>query len=105
MPLDPSIPLGVLSPPAPNPLQALSAVAQLQAVRENAELRREQVEIRRQAAEAARTKAREQEQIDVAWQEAVSIDPVTGQTKVDRAKLKSQLPGHLWPSVDKELDL
>ena len=52
MPIDPRIPLGVQAPQIQNPLEVMSTVAQLQAMRE-------QTEARRLAAEEAREKAKD----------------------------------------------
>jgi hypothetical protein len=97
MPIDPRIPLGVNPPQIQSPFEAIGAIAQLQGIRE-------QTEARRLAAEAARTKHLRQQQIDAAYNGAVSVDPTTGKIKIDRAKLVADLPGSLVPGVMSELD-
>jgi hypothetical protein len=96
MPLDPRIPLGLQAPQIQSPMEALSAITQLQGLRE-------QSEARRVAAEAARTKHLRQQQIDDAYAAAVSVDRETGKVTLDHAKLVQHLPGSLVPAVLKEL--
>jgi hypothetical protein len=96
MPLDPSIPLSGRPVEVQNPLQTLSTIAQLQGIREAAELRRE-------AAEEARRKRRREEAYEQALQESMTLDPQTGQPKVDYTKLLGNVPAPVILDIEKAL--
>jgi hypothetical protein len=95
MPIDPRIPLGVQPAPIQSPLEMFQAIAQLQGIRE-------QTELRRQAAEEARTKHLRQQQIGAAYRDAIKVDD-QGEVTVDYGLLTQHLPGDLIPGVIKEL--
>jgi len=96
MPIDSSIPLSVKSPELPSPLEVFSTVTQIQAQREAAELRR-------LAAEEARQKKAEQSQLDELYASSVTTDPETGQVSMDFNKMLRDAPGHLKPSLYKQM--
>src|SRR5262245_31176004 len=97
MPLDPRIPLGVQPPQTQSPFEALSQLAQLQGIRE-------QTEARRLAAEEARTKHLRQQQIDQAYEQAVRVNPESGDLDIDYQVLTQHLPGSLIPETVRQLN-
>ena len=97
MPIDPRIPLGVQAPQFANPLEQLSTIAQMQGLREQAELRR-------LAAQEAREKRTKQAAIDQALQAAIKIDDATGRITFDKKSLVAHLPGDLAYKAQQELD-
>jgi hypothetical protein len=99
MAIDPSIITQGLRPlPQINPLEIYSQVAQVAALRD-------QAEARRQAAEEARTKAARQRQIDDAYAKAVRVNPETNELDIDYGVLTAHLPGAVIPEVVRQLDL
>ena len=96
MPLDPSIPLSGRPVEVQNPLETLSTIAQIHGIREAAELRRE-------AAEEARRKRRREEAYEQALQESMTLDPQTGQPKVDYTKLLGNVPAPVILDIEKAL--
>src|SRR5262245_34640694 len=92
MPIDPRIPLGVQPAQVQSPFEALTQIAQLQGLRE-------QAETRRIAAEEARTKHLRQQQVDAAYEKAVHVNPDTGDIDIDYGVLTEHLPGERIPGV------
>jgi hypothetical protein len=93
--LDPRIPLMGQAAPIQNPLETITAIAELQDVRER-------TEARRLAGEEARTKHLRQQQIGAAYRDAIKVDD-KGEVTVDYALLTNHLPPDLIPGVIKEL--
>ena len=96
MPIDPRIPLMGQSAQGPSPTEVFSQIAQLQAMRQQAE---ERAEV---AAEKRAVRER-QKQIETAMQGAITLDP-DGQPTVDFAKLVPHLPAPVLFEVKKVVD-
>lgn len=112
-PLDPNIILRSVPPPTPiqSPMEVLSAITQIQGVREQAEARRAATEERRQAGEERRQKAADEAakrareaDIDSLLQRAVTRDATTGELSVDYDQLIGHLPADKFYEVKKQFD-
>jgi hypothetical protein len=98
VPIDPTIITEGLRPlPQIDPLAIYGQVAQVAALRD-------QAEARKQAAEEARAKAARAKQVDDAYSRAVRVDPDTGKVSLDRSVLLPLLPGADILEVNRQLD-
>ena len=95
MPIDPSILLSSRPPQGLSTTDFVSAIGQIQQVREQTEARRLAAEERRAAAQEAAAIRQRERQVQDTLREAVAFDPATGEPTVDWKKIT----GHLDPAV------
>lgn len=96
MPLDPSIILSGRPARIRSPFEIADQITELQA-------RREQTEVRRLAAEEARAKAKLRAQVGQAYQQSVTVDPTTNRPTVDWGKFWSLAPAEAAPEILTEM--